>query len=133
MRIIELKYYPRLTGSTIRRSCRGGSCYAYKSRSTIGCGATILLTTRDGADCWPTVEDGPPIEAGDGTIWGEGDAPMFVEGVCNPMWSWGRWGWYMWGWYRRGPRSNNRGMQPYGWRLKRWGQHMNRRDRSMVM
>ena len=24
-------------------------------------------------------EDGPPIEAGDGTIWGEGDASMFVE------------------------------------------------------
>jgi len=85
MRIIEFKYYPRPTGSIIGRSCRGGSGSASKSRSTIGCGATISHAIGDGADCWPTTEDGPPIEAGDGTVWGDGDAPMSVEGVCNPV------------------------------------------------
>jgi len=85
MRIIELKYYPQSTGSIIGHFCRGGSCSTSKSRSIIGCGSTISLATGDGSNCWPTTEDEPPIEAGDGTIWGEGDAPMFVEGVCIPV------------------------------------------------
>jgi len=51
MRITELIYYPRPTGSIIRRSCRGGSCSASKSGSIIGCGATISPTIGDGADC----------------------------------------------------------------------------------
>jgi len=73
MRITELKYYLRSTGSIIEWSCRGGSCSASKSGSTIGCGVTILPTTRDGI------------------IWGEGDASMSVEGglgaarVWNPV------------------------------------------------
>ena len=81
MRITEFKYYPRPTSSIIGRSCRGGSGSASKSGSTIGCVATISPATRDGVDC----RGGPPIEAGDGTVWGDEDALMFVEGVCNPV------------------------------------------------
>ena len=50
MRIIELKYYPRLISSIIGQSCRGGSCFASKSGSTIDCGATISPVTADGSD-----------------------------------------------------------------------------------
>jgi len=51
MGITKLIYYPQLTCSIIGRSYRGGSCSASKSGSTIGRGATISPTTRDGVDC----------------------------------------------------------------------------------
>jgi len=80
-----LKYYPRPTGSIIEQSCRGGSWSTPESGSPIDPGASISPALGDGVQCSPIGEDGPPMEAGEGTIWGEGDATMSVEAVCVPV------------------------------------------------
>jgi len=84
IRITESKYYPRPTSSIIGRSCRGGS-WSSSLGSPVDVGATISPGTRDGVPCSPTAGDGPPIEARDGIVWGEGDAVMFAEEVCIPV------------------------------------------------
>ena len=71
-----------MTGSIIGRLCRGGLCSAFELGSPIDTGATLSPTIGDGVHCSQIVGDWPPIEAGYGTVWGEGDVAISIEGVC---------------------------------------------------
>ena len=64
--LTELKSYPRPTGSMVGRSCRGASSSAFGS-ATAHPGPTTSPAPGDGEEV-PAAQDGPPTEAGDGTV-----------------------------------------------------------------